>query len=49
VEVTHGYELDGDLREETFSFTEAANYEIDCPSEPENRFIRFAVDNLPKK
>ena len=49
VEVTHGYEIDGDLHEDTFSFTEETDYEIDCSSEPENRFIRFAVDNKPTK
>ena len=49
VEVIHGYEIDGDLHEATFSFTEETDYEIDCPSEPENRFIRFAVDNQPIK
>ena len=43
VHVTHGYELDGEVQEDSFSFADAADYEIDCSSEPANDFIQFSV------
>ncbi|MEW6750452.1 MAG: hypothetical protein AB1505_05675 [Candidatus Latescibacterota bacterium] len=45
VRVTHGYEVAGQSREDAFVFTEAADYEIHCPAEPANHFLRFAVDS----
>ena len=47
LQVTHGYEMEGEMREDSFTFTEDTGYEIDCATEPENRFIRFAVDSRP--
>ena len=41
--VTHGYELAGEMHEDSFSFVDAADYEIDCSSEPTNHFIQFSV------
>ncbi|HJP30650.1 MAG TPA: hypothetical protein QGF95_08855 [Candidatus Latescibacteria bacterium] len=43
--VTHGYEIDGELREEEHLVDRAAEYEMVCESEPENRYLRFAVDS----
>ena len=45
--MTHGYELDGELKERAFVFDRETEYRINCPSAPENRFIRFAVDSAP--
>ena len=45
IRVTHGYEIEGKMQEDTFEFSQDADYTITCPSEPVNRFIRFAVDN----
>ena len=47
VQVTHGYALDGEPHEDSFTFAEVADYEIDCLAEPENRFIRFAAPSQP--
>ena len=47
VRVTHGYEVDDQLRECSFVFTGDADYEITCDSEPENRYIQFAADSQP--
>jgi len=47
VRVTHGYELEGRPVERTFELSRPGNYSIDCPGEPENRYIRFALESKP--
>ena len=43
VEVTHGYEIDGQLLEKRFTFENPAKYSIDCPSAPRNVFIAMQL------
>jgi hypothetical protein len=46
IHVTHGFEIEGKLQEEEQLLSKAMTYEVDCASEPTNRYLRFAVDNL---
>lgn len=46
VRVIHGYEIEGEAREDAFVFTGDAEYTIDCAAEPENRSIAMAVDSV---
>jgi hypothetical protein len=43
IEVIHGYELDGDLKEERVHLDGPTDYSINCPQEPKNIFVRMEV------
>jgi hypothetical protein len=43
LKVTHGYEVDGILKEERVLLDEPKEYTIECSGEPNNVFIRMEV------
>ena len=43
VVVTHGFKMDGKLQERSFTFDSATDYVIECPSTPEDVFVKLAV------
>ena len=43
IRITHGYQIDGQLRQETIDLDGPATYTIRCDEEPENVFIKVGV------
>ncbi|MEK7400528.1 MAG: hypothetical protein AAB116_26590, partial [Candidatus Poribacteria bacterium] len=43
--VTHGFIMDGVAQEKRFSFDSPTEYIVDCPTEPEDVFIKLEVPN----
>lgn len=43
VEITHGFEIEGELQTKTLLIDQPEEYVIECEDEPENIFVRIAV------